>query len=54
MREVINASPVAVVYSIIELGRTLQVPIGAVYAWSIRHLDEIEHARNTYDQREGR
>ncbi|TDG10702.1 transcriptional regulator [Paraburkholderia guartelaensis] len=53
-REVINASPVAVEYSITELGRTLQVPFGAVYDWSIRHLDEIEHARDAYDQKEGR
>ncbi|MEX3845003.1 winged helix-turn-helix transcriptional regulator [Paraburkholderia sp. BR10882] len=52
-REVINASPVAVEYSITELGRTLQVPFGAVYDWSIKHLDEIEQAQNAYDRREG-
>ncbi|ALX17124.1 HxlR family transcriptional regulator [Burkholderia cepacia JBK9] len=52
-REVINASPVAVEYSITELGRTLQVPFGAVYDWSINHLDEIEQARQAYDEREG-
>lgn len=49
-REVINSSPVAVEYSITELGRTLQVPFGAVYEWSIRHLEEIERARDAYDK----
>lgn len=53
-REVINSSPVAVEYSITELGRTLQVPFGAVYEWSIRHLEEIERARDAYDKMEGR
>ncbi|WP_321790051.1 helix-turn-helix domain-containing protein [Paraburkholderia sp. J94] len=51
-RKVINSSPVAVEYSITELGRTLQVPFGAVYDWSIKHLDEIERARRSYDDRE--
>ncbi|HIC7213092.1 winged helix-turn-helix transcriptional regulator [Burkholderia stabilis] len=52
-RKVIHTSPVAVEYSITELGRTLQVPFGAVYDWSINHLDEIEQARQAYDEREG-
>jgi DNA-binding HxlR family transcriptional regulator len=49
-REVLNTSPVAVEYSITELGRTLQVPFGAVYEWSINHLREIEQAQKVYDQ----
>ncbi|MFM0730535.1 helix-turn-helix domain-containing protein [Paraburkholderia sediminicola] len=49
-RAVLNTSPVAVEYSITELGRTLQVPFGAVYAWSIKHLHEIDQAQKTYDQ----
>jgi DNA-binding HxlR family transcriptional regulator len=49
-RAVLNTSPVAVEYSITELGRTLQVPFGAVYAWSIEHLDEIDQAQKVYDQ----
>ncbi|MEM5310831.1 helix-turn-helix domain-containing protein [Paraburkholderia sp. JHI869] len=53
-REVINSSPVAVEYSITELGRTLQVPFGAVYEWSIKHLEEIERARDAYDKMESR
>ncbi|GAA0901654.1 winged helix-turn-helix transcriptional regulator [Rothia nasimurium] len=50
-RAVLATSPVAVEYAITELGRTLQVPFGAVYEWSIHHLHEIEQARATYDGR---
>lgn len=52
-RRVLDTSPVAVEYSITELGRTLQVPFGAVYEWSIKHLHEIEQARKAYDSRVG-
>lgn len=50
-REVLATSPVAVEYSLTDLGRTLQVPFEAVYRWSIDHLHEIEQARATYDGR---
>jgi DNA-binding HxlR family transcriptional regulator len=49
-RKVLDTSPVAVEYSITELGRTLQVPFGAVYEWSIKHLHEIEQAQQAYDE----
>lgn len=51
VRAVLSTSPVAVEYSITELGRTLQVPLGAVYDWAIRHLDEIEQVQSAYDSR---
>jgi DNA-binding HxlR family transcriptional regulator len=53
-REVLATSPVAVEYSITELGRTLQVPFGAVYDWAINHLHEIEQAQEAYDKRADR
>jgi DNA-binding HxlR family transcriptional regulator len=53
-REVLATSPVAVEYSITDLGRTLQVPFGAVYEWAINHLHEIEQAQQTYDGRADR
>jgi DNA-binding HxlR family transcriptional regulator len=53
-RTVLNTSPVAVEYSITELGRTLHVPFGAMYEWSINHLHQIEQAQKTYDQNAGR
>jgi len=49
MRRVIASSPVAVEYSITELGRTLQVPLEAVFTWAIKHLPQIEEAREHYD-----
>jgi DNA-binding HxlR family transcriptional regulator len=49
-RQVLPTSPVAVEYSITELGRTLQVPLGAAYDWAIHHLEEIEQAQHTYDE----
>lgn len=53
-REVLATSPVSVEYSLTSLGRTLQVPFGAVYAWSIDHLDDIEAAREAYDHRQAK
>lgn len=50
-RKVLATSPVAVEYSITDLGRTLQVPFGAVYDWAINHLDDIEEAQRRYDAR---
>lgn len=53
-RAVLATSPVAVEYSITDLGRTLQAPFGAVYEWAINHLHEIEQAQETYDGRADR
>jgi DNA-binding HxlR family transcriptional regulator len=53
-RVVLATSPVAVEYSITDLGRTLQVPLGAAYDWAINHLQEIERAQETYDARSDR
>jgi DNA-binding HxlR family transcriptional regulator len=50
-RKVLATSPVAVEYAITDLGRTLQVPFGAVYDWAINHLDDIEEAQRRYDAR---
>lgn len=48
-RKVLATSPVAVEYSITELGRTLQAPLGAAYNWAINHLDDIQQAQVAYD-----
>jgi DNA-binding HxlR family transcriptional regulator len=53
-RQVLPTSPVAVEYSITELGRTLQAPLGAAYDWAVHHLDEIEQAQHQYDERVNR
>lgn len=51
VRRVLSTSPVAVEYSITQLGRTLQIPLRAAYDWAIHHLHEIELAQEAYDQR---
>lgn len=53
-RQVIAASPVAVQYEITPLGRTLQPPFRALYAWTLAKLPEVETARETFDRRAAR
>lgn len=48
-RKVLATSPVAVEYSITDLGRTLQVPLGAAFDWAIDHLEAIQRAEEAYD-----
>lgn len=49
-RRVIPASPVAVEYGITPLGRSLQVPFKALYAWTLNHYPAVAEARSTFDQ----
>jgi DNA-binding HxlR family transcriptional regulator len=48
-RHVITASPVAVEYEITPLGRTLQAPFEALYAWTVTHMSDVETARRRFD-----
>lgn len=50
-RRVIPISPVAVEYEITPLGRSLQQPFKALYAWTLEHLDEVDEAREIFDAR---
>ena len=50
-RRVIPVSPVAVEYETTPLGRTLQPPFMALYAWTLDHMAEVEQARMTFDAR---
>jgi DNA-binding HxlR family transcriptional regulator len=50
-RRVLPISPVAVEYEITPLGRSLQPPFKALYAWTLHHLDEVEAARTVFDER---
>lgn len=52
-RRVMATSPVAVEYSITDLGRSLQAPFAAVYDWAIHHLDDIEEAQRQFDAKAG-
>ncbi|WBO24615.1 winged helix-turn-helix transcriptional regulator [Sphingomonas abietis] len=51
LRRVIPISPVAVEYEITPLGRSLQPPFKALYAWSLDNFDEVESARKAFDDR---
>ncbi len=50
-RRVIDSSPVAVEYQITPLGRTLQVPFKALYAWTLDNMETVEQARDAFDRR---
>ena len=50
-RRVIASSPVAVEYQITPLGRTLQTPFKALYAWTLANMEAVEQARNAFDRR---
>jgi DNA-binding HxlR family transcriptional regulator len=47
---VIASSPVAVEYQITPLGRTLQVPFKALYAWTLENMQTVEKARSAFDR----
>lgn len=51
LRRVLPVSPVAVEYEITPLGRTLVEPFGALYAWTMEKLPEVEEAREAFDRR---
>ncbi|WNG13809.1 winged helix-turn-helix transcriptional regulator [Cystobacter fuscus] len=50
-RRVLPLSPVAVEYEISPLGRTLQKPFKALYAWTMESMDQVEEARRAFDAR---
>lgn len=49
-RRVIGGSPPGVEYSITPLGRSLQEPFGALYDWTLAHIDTIQKHQETYDR----
>lgn len=51
LRRVLPGPPVAVEYEIAPLGRTLVEPFGALYAWTLEKLPEVERAREAFDRR---
>jgi DNA-binding HxlR family transcriptional regulator len=51
LRRVVPVSPVAVEYEITRLGRSLQPPFKALYAWTLGNFEEVERARRIFDNR---
>lgn len=52
-RRVLPTSPVGVEYEITPLGRTLQPPFKALYAWTMEKMPAVEEARRNFDNRSG-
>ena len=50
-RRVIASSPVAVEYQITPLGRSLQAPFKALYAWTLQNIEAVNQARSAFDRR---
>ena len=48
-RCVTTASPIAVVYSITPLGRTLQAPLLSLYDWAVHHQGDLLNAQKRFD-----
>lgn len=48
-RKVLSTSPVAVEYSITDLGHSLREPFSALYEWSLEHSSEVIEAQQRYD-----
>lgn len=50
-REVIQTSPIGVQYALTELGRSLLVQYKALYDWTHIHMDDVQSARASFDER---
>ncbi|WP_346830847.1 helix-turn-helix domain-containing protein [Pseudomonas abietaniphila] len=48
-RRVITASPIAVEYSITQLGLSLQKPFSALFDWAVQHQLDVEEAQQNFD-----
>lgn len=53
-RDVHTGPPVSVVYAMTPLGRTLEAPFAALYAWTQSYLPDLEAARERYDAHHAR
>ncbi|MFD8564962.1 winged helix-turn-helix transcriptional regulator [Streptosporangium canum] len=51
-REVLSTRPVAIMYRITPLGKTMRQPVDILLAWASEHMPAIEHARDAFDMRE--
>lgn len=53
-RRVLETSPIAVEYSLTPLGRSLQQPFAAVYAWTLNNVAAMEEAQARFDAKQKR
>jgi DNA-binding HxlR family transcriptional regulator len=52
-RTVYATTPPSVEYALTPLGQTLTEPLGALTAWSARHIADVLSARDAFDARAG-
>jgi DNA-binding HxlR family transcriptional regulator len=50
VRRIVPGSPPGVEYALTPLGRSLQQPFGALYDWTVEHMDEIQVSQRNYDE----
>ena len=53
-RTVIDTSPIAVMYSISELGWSLLNPFKKLYCWTVTNYEAVEAARKTFDLKQNK
>ena len=53
-RRVVEASPIAVEYSVTALGKSLKKPFKALYDWTVVNLPDVESARQAFDTKSAR
>lgn len=51
-RTVINTSPVAVEYALTDIGQSLLKPYKALYRWTRENLNDVNQARDAFDERQ--
>ncbi|APR86011.1 Transcriptional regulator, HxlR family protein [Minicystis rosea] len=49
-RRILDGSPPGVEYALTPLGRSLQEPFAALYAWTVAHIDTIQKRQEAYDR----
>lgn len=49
-REILNTTPIGVLYSVTALGKTLEEPFRALSLWATENLPEVERSQEQFDQ----
>lgn len=52
-RHILPGPPLGVEYSLTARGKSLQQPFDALFAWTVRHMDDIVESQTAFDQRQG-
>jgi DNA-binding HxlR family transcriptional regulator len=50
-RTIISGPTLGVQYALTPLGKSLQGPFSALYAWTVENMNDIQHCQHAYDSR---